>query len=52
MTNKNITMEKDIIESFSNIIIEGFEGIKKRKANMIFSILLVLIVLDIIQNKL
>jgi len=52
MTKKNTIIEKDIIESFSNIIIEGFEGIKKRKANIIFSILLVLIVIDIIINKL
>lgn len=45
-------MKEDLIESFSNMIIEGFEGIKKRKANIIFSILLILIVFDIIQNKL
>jgi hypothetical protein len=39
---------QDIIEEFSNYLYEGFEGIKKRSANIIFSILLIIIVLDII----
>lgn len=41
-------MYNQIIEAFNEIIEEGFEGIKKNNARLIYSILLLFIVLDII----
>ena len=41
-------MYNEIIEAFNEIIEEGFEGIKKNNARLIYSMLLLFIVLDIL----